>query len=50
LEAAYAPKLGVPPKVAVEPSRTMDAPSESRGSDFCTVNRVPRTFRSKVSV
>ena len=35
--------------LAMEPLRMMEPPSVKSGRAFCTVKRVPRTLRSKVS-
>jgi hypothetical protein len=47
-EAAYAPNASTPRSPAVEPTRTIEAPSLSSGNAFCTVNSVPRTLTPKM--
>ncbi len=48
LEALYALKDSKPLIDAIEPVRITDAPSDSRGSAFCTANSTPRTLVLKV--
>src|ERR1700733_1152624 len=48
LLAAYTLKPGKPFAAAFDPVMKIDPPSFNSGNAFCTVKRVPRTFRSKV--